>query len=326
MESNNNINNPFLGFVNPNESDNMYPVNVLPHAALPENLLDEFTRLNVSAYSPQSHDNNIIHGGHGSFLGIDNNNYRQPVLDSSRVLLDSPTDMQRMRVEAALRAQSQMQRNMLYLQGSSNNINCVNNSGYLCHGIPSTMTNSFQAPAISLNRNNDFASYLAANNNVYNGRYNLDSLFMCDYLMNNRDGFVSTNNNVNNGVSANNNFRNHRPSTIQREQMFGYSSVEEVRGSIYKLSKDQTGCKFLGDKIEKGKPEDINIIFVEIKDHVRDLMVDQIGNLVIQKLFEFCNQEQMNKMLTAVIGDSRKLLSMCLDMHGYVFSNYILFC
>ncbi|XP_074348375.1 pumilio homolog 12-like [Apium graveolens] len=315
MESNTNINRPFLGFVNPSESDNMYPVNV-PHA-LPESLLDDFTRMNLSGYSHQAQDNNV-HGGMGSFLGINNNNnYGRHVVDSPRMVLDSATDMQRMSVLRA-QAQAMMQRQLMYLQGSGN-MDCVANSGFLYNGIPNVITNGFEAPAIRLNRGNDYGGYLAPNTNVYlrdNGRANVDNMFVYDYLMNNGNGIVSANNGVNNVVSTNNNLRNHRASTVQREQTFGYSSIEEVRGSIYKLTRDQAGCKFLGEKIEKGKPEDIEMIFVEIKDHVRALMVDQMGNFVMQKFFEFCNQEQMNAVLMSVINDSRSLLSMCLDMHG----------
>lgn len=330
MESNTNINNPFLGFVNPSESDNMYPVNV-PHA-LPESLLDDFTRMNLSGYSHQAQDNNV-HGGMGSFLGINsNNNYGRHVVDSPRMVLDSQTDMQRMSVfRAQAQAQAQMQRQLLYLQGSGN-VNCVANPGFVYNGMPNVMTNGFEAPAIRLNRTNDYGGYLAPNANVYLrdiGRVNVDNLFVYDYLMNNGNGIVSANNNVNNVnnvVSTNNNFRNHRASTVQREHTLGYSSVEEVRGSIYKLTKDQAGCKFLGEKIEKGKPEDIEMIFVEIKDHVRALMVDQIGNFVMQKFFEFCNQEQMNAVLMSVINDNRSLLSLCLDMHGYASLQTILHC
>ncbi|WOH04784.1 hypothetical protein DCAR_0624196 [Daucus carota subsp. sativus] len=315
--NNNNINNRFLGFVNPNEPDNnMYPMSV--PLALPESLLDDFTRmnLNLSPYPPHQSQDNHVHVGTGSFPGINaNNNFRHHVLESPRVVLDSPTDVERMRLEAAVRAQAQM-RHLLYLQNNNINMNVVNNSRFMYNGhVPNAMTNGFEAPVVRMNRNNDYAGFLAANNNVImrdNGRYNVDDPFMFNYLMNNGDGIVSTNN----VVSTNNNFRGNRPLTLQREQMLRFTSMEEVRGSVYKLTKDQAGCKFLGEKIQKGKPEDVEMIFAEIKDHVRALMVDQIGNYVIQKLFEFCNQEQMNKMLMSVISDSRSLLSMCLDTHG----------
>ncbi|KAL2512133.1 Pumilio12 [Abeliophyllum distichum] len=95
-----------------------------------------------------------------------------------------------------------------------------------------------------------------------------------------------------------------------------FSSLENLRGKIFLVAKDQYGCRFLQKKFEGGNPEEIQFIFSEVKDYVRELMVDQFGNYLMQKFFEICNEQQMNQILLLVISDERSLLAICLDMHG----------
>ncbi|KAA8545802.1 hypothetical protein F0562_020747 [Nyssa sinensis] len=64
-----------------------------------------------------------------------------------------------------------------------------------------------------------------------------------------------------------------------------------VRGRLFWLAKDQHGCRLLQQKLEEGNPEEIQMIFSELKDHVLELMVEQFGNYVAQKLFKFCNAQ-----------------------------------
>lgn len=96
-----------------------------------------------------------------------------------------------------------------------------------------------------------------------------------------------------------------------------FSSLENLRGKLFMEAKDQYGCRSLQKKLEGGNPEEIQFIFSELKEHVRELMVDQFGNYLMQKFFEICNEQQMNQLLLLVISDDRALLAICLDMHGY---------
>ncbi|KAL2552352.1 pumilio-like protein 12-like [Forsythia ovata] len=105
-------------------------------------------------------------------------------------------------------------------------------------------------------------------------------------------------------------------SLIQSRLRSSFSSLEDMRGNIFSVAKDQHGCRFLQRKIEEGKPEDIQMIFFEVQDHLFDLMINQFGNCLIQKLFEVCNQEQMNELLILAMQDERILMDICLDIHG----------
>ncbi|KAL0334925.1 UNVERIFIED_CONTAM: putative pumilio8, chloroplastic [Sesamum radiatum] len=94
------------------------------------------------------------------------------------------------------------------------------------------------------------------------------------------------------------------------------STLEDLRGQMFFFAKDQHGCRFLQTKVEEGKPEEIHMIFSEVKDHICELMINQYGNYLIQKLLEVCNEDQMTQLVLLVIDDDRTLKDICIDMYG----------
>ncbi|PIA33038.1 hypothetical protein AQUCO_04200053v1 [Aquilegia coerulea] len=95
-----------------------------------------------------------------------------------------------------------------------------------------------------------------------------------------------------------------------------FNSLEEVRGIMVATAKDQHGCRFLQKKIEGGRKEDIEMILVEIKDYISELMVDQFGNYLVQKLLDVCNAEQRHDILISITRNEHVLHKICRDMHG----------
>ncbi|KAF9619597.1 hypothetical protein IFM89_007918 [Coptis chinensis] len=95
-----------------------------------------------------------------------------------------------------------------------------------------------------------------------------------------------------------------------------FTSLEELRGRMASVAKDQHGGRFLQKKIEGGRKEDIDLIFSEIKDHLGVLMVDQFGNYLVQKLLDACNGEQRNDIVIALTRRENVLVKICCDMHG----------
>ncbi|KAJ7566493.1 hypothetical protein O6H91_02G106000 [Diphasiastrum complanatum] len=100
-----------------------------------------------------------------------------------------------------------------------------------------------------------------------------------------------------------------------QQQQFKYTSLQEVEGRIFAIAKDQHGCRFLQRKFDEGDPEEMQKIFLEIIDHIIELMTDPFGNYLIQKLLEVCDEAQHMKILHAVTVKG-ELIAISLNMHG----------
>ncbi|XP_028090942.1 putative pumilio homolog 13 [Camellia sinensis] len=98
-------------------------------------------------------------------------------------------------------------------------------------------------------------------------------------------------------------------------------TLMELRGLVF-LAKDKRGCLYLQKKIVEVNLEEIEMLLFELKDHVRELMVHQFGNSLIQKFFGVCNSDQITQILLLVISDVRYLMILCCDTHGYVFASF----
>ncbi|KAI3497375.1 hypothetical protein L1887_39937 [Cichorium endivia] len=109
---------------------------------------------------------------------------------------------------------------------------------------------------------------------------------------------------------------NNPPSRQQGRQPRFPASLKDMRGFIYLVAKDQEGCQFLQNKCEEKKPEEIEMIFTEVKDHIRELMVDPSMNYLAQKLFKVLDDRQLTHIVVSVVGDNGKFTSICLNSHG----------
>ncbi|KAE8662289.1 Detected protein of confused Function [Hibiscus syriacus] len=94
------------------------------------------------------------------------------------------------------------------------------------------------------------------------------------------------------------------------------NSLAEARGYIYLIAKDQHDCRFLQQLFDEGTPEDLEITFKEIIDHVVELMMNPFGNYLMQKLLEVCNEEQRMQILLMVTEEPGQLVRISLNTHG----------
>ncbi|XP_065879381.1 pumilio homolog 12 isoform X2 [Euphorbia lathyris] len=101
-----------------------------------------------------------------------------------------------------------------------------------------------------------------------------------------------------------------------RPQPQKYNSVDEITGRVYLMAKDQHGCRFLQRKFSEGTQQDVEKIFLEVIDHIVELMTDPFGNYLVQKLLEVCNEEQRNQILCAATRKPGELVRISCDMHG----------
>ncbi|KAJ4827134.1 hypothetical protein Tsubulata_045691 [Turnera subulata] len=101
-----------------------------------------------------------------------------------------------------------------------------------------------------------------------------------------------------------------------RPQPLKYNSVDEVTGRIYFMAKDQHGCRFLQRKFSEGTMRDVEKIFLEIIDHIVELMTHPFGNYLVQKLLEVCTEDQQMQILRSITRKSGELVRISCDMHG----------
>ncbi|KAJ0025873.1 hypothetical protein Pint_08332 [Pistacia integerrima] len=94
------------------------------------------------------------------------------------------------------------------------------------------------------------------------------------------------------------------------------SSLAEFRGYIYLMAKDQNGCRFLQRVFDEGTYKDVQIIFNEIIDHVVELMMEQFGNYLVQKLLNVCSEEQRTQIVLMVTEEPGQLVRICLNTYG----------
>ncbi|XP_027368151.1 putative pumilio homolog 8, chloroplastic [Abrus precatorius] len=94
-------------------------------------------------------------------------------------------------------------------------------------------------------------------------------------------------------------------------------SVYDFQGKILLLAKDQLGCRVLQETMKSLKSqEEVSLVFLELIDHVIELMLDSSGNYVFQKLVEICTEEQRTHIILMLTKTNFQLVNICLDAHG----------
>ncbi|XP_073133297.1 pumilio homolog 12-like [Henckelia pumila] len=106
----------------------------------------------------------------------------------------------------------------------------------------------------------------------------------------------------------------------------GQKSFEDLKGKVLSIAKDPDGCQLLRQKLLEGRLEDTQIIFSELKDGICALMMDPFGGVVTGKLFEVCDEEQMNELVSSITSDVRLLMSLCLHSQGPQYLRIFLEC
>lgn len=105
----------------------------------------------------------------------------------------------------------------------------------------------------------------------------------------------------------------------QSNEYLSGMSLKELKGMIYCLAKDQNGCRILQAKFENPTKEEIEIVMCEVMGSVTDLMKDQFGNYIIQKLVSVCNDDQMTLIVRELTEKSIDIILVSMTPYGYVF-------
>ncbi|GLT40174.1 hypothetical protein SLA2020_143270 [Shorea laevis] len=107
---------------------------------------------------------------------------------------------------------------------------------------------------------------------------------------------------------------NTRPQSLQ--DPLNCLTMEDLRGKIVALAKDQLGCRFLQNVIDGASKEAIDTIFFEVIETVGELMVNPFANYVVQRLVETCSDEQRTQILLMITKNEFQFVSICVNMHG----------
>ncbi|KAG5030746.1 hypothetical protein JHK85_014728 [Glycine max] len=90
----------------------------------------------------------------------------------------------------------------------------------------------------------------------------------------------------------------------------------DLRGRVLLLATDQHECRTLQETMRKLTREEFYIIFLELINHVTDLMVDPFGNYVVQRMVEICTEEQLSQIVLSLAQCNFQLVRICLSAHG----------
>jgi len=90
-------------------------------------------------------------------------------------------------------------------------------------------------------------------------------------------------------------------------------SIEELKGHVVELSKDQFGSRYFQQRIQENSPEEKEIIYKELKPKLNELMTDAFGNYVVQIFIQYGLPNQRNELITTIIKNTMKL---AFNMYG----------
>ena len=90
-------------------------------------------------------------------------------------------------------------------------------------------------------------------------------------------------------------------------------SYEYLSHNIFILAKDQAGCRFLQDKIEKDPITATNYFYEAIQPYVNILVKDPFGNYLVQKIIKNLNEIQIKKILEII---SPSIVDISTNNHG----------
>ena len=211
-----------------------------------------------------------------------------------------------------------------------NEMHNQNGNGYYPQKIGEFLNMPMRPNNFNSQENNKFTNFNKPNNNNYNKNvnnfyYNGDQYQIYTQNKssnNNKNSDSNTKNGMNNNNYENKNNTSNQDSNgkekiytigardlvttitsnnkkIKRINPKTYlnESYEYLSHNIFILSKDQAGCRFLQEKLEKEPEIAKNYFYEAILPYILPLVKDPFGNYLIQKLCKTLNDQQIKKIL-----------------------------
>lgn len=118
-------------------------------------------------------------------------------------------------------------------------------------------------------------------------------------------------------VLVSNNDVNEEDDDFQQNLGMNFGScLSDLQSYMSHMAKDQNGCRFLQKMVAEGTPEDMEMVFNGVIDNVVELMMDPFGNYLVQKLLEFCRDEQRFQIVLMLTREPGQLVRTSLNTHG----------
>lgn len=112
------------------------------------------------------------------------------------------------------------------------------------------------------------------------------------------------------------------PVKIDKEYLasVGKTPLVQLKNQIFRLAKDQHGCRFLQKRIDENvvtnsqtRAANFEIIFEQVSPLLYELIIDPFGNYLIQKLTDYCDESNLNLILETL---QFNLFLISINQHG----------
>ncbi|MED6132225.1 hypothetical protein PIB30_017302 [Stylosanthes scabra] len=95
-----------------------------------------------------------------------------------------------------------------------------------------------------------------------------------------------------------------------------YHLFHDLRGKVVTMAKDQNGSRILRQKLERLSPQEVSLAFLEMINHVAELMVDPCGSKVVHDILKFISEQQRTLIILMLTSIHFQLVEICLNPHG----------
>lgn len=94
-------------------------------------------------------------------------------------------------------------------------------------------------------------------------------------------------------------------------------SFNNMKGNLVNYAMDQHGCRILHNMFDQMEREQFDFCFQELIRYITQIMMDQYGNFIFQKLVELCTIDQRTQIVVSITRYPSALIDMCLNTYGY---------
>jgi len=252
---------------------------------------------------------NYISGMNINCTNLNINNY------SGLNQIDQGNNFQRQNPNPPYYYQNNNNNNVSYMNDylKNNNLNNINNNNY-----QNNMYNNYQG-----NNYMDHYNGMSNNNNFYNMPNNMEQGY--SYSSNNGDNINnyafsmrstdSSNKKDYSKKGVNNYPQNDKRKKIKKleNSMYMNKPLSFLAQNIVVLGKDQSACRYIQKIINENPSETLRIFYGPICDNILQLINDQFGNYLIQKILAYLNEEQLINILQLI---RFHFYEICCNNHG----------